>query len=60
MRVLAEGDAPVSPFLNTARAKEIAGRDLASNPLGYARYGIEVVLSLNEWLRRYPVRLHID
>jgi asparagine synthase (glutamine-hydrolysing) len=58
--LLAEGDAPVSPLLDNAKAKEIAGRDLTSNPLGYARYGIEVVLSLNEWLRRYPVRLHID
>jgi len=28
--------------------------------MDYARYGIEVTLSLNEWLRRYPVRLHLD
>ncbi len=27
--------------------------------MDYARYGIEVTLSLNEWLRRYPVRLHL-
>jgi asparagine synthetase B (glutamine-hydrolysing) len=58
--VLADPDAPVLPLLNVAKAREFTEPATAERPMDYARYGIEVVLSLNEWLRRYPVRLHLD
>jgi asparagine synthase (glutamine-hydrolysing) len=58
--LLDEPDAPVLPLLDIAKARELTAPATADRPMDYMRYGIEVVLSLNEWLRRYPVRLHLD
>ena len=55
--VLADPGSPVRPLLDGAHAKAIAERDATAAPLGYERYAIETVLSLDGWLRRYPVRL---
>jgi len=58
--LLDEPDAPVLPLLDIAKARELTEPATTDRPMDYMRYGIEVVLSLNEWLRRYPIRLHID
>ncbi len=58
--ILADPDSPVLPLLDTAKARALTEPATADHPMDYARYGIEVVLSLNEWLRRYPVRLHLN
>ena len=48
------------PLLDVARARAFTEPATADRPMDYARYGIEMVLSLNEWLSRYPVRLHLN
>ncbi|WP_051807728.1 asparagine synthase-related protein [Actinoplanes subtropicus] len=58
--LLADPDAPVLPLLDTVKARALADRAATAGPLGYARFVIEATLSVNEWLRRYPVRLHLD
>jgi asparagine synthase (glutamine-hydrolysing) len=58
--ILADPNAPVLPLLDIAKAREFTQPATADRRMDYARYSIEVVLSLNEWLRRYPVRLHLD
>jgi asparagine synthase (glutamine-hydrolysing) len=57
--LLADRDAPIAPLLDTAKARDVAEREL-TGPLGLLRYGVEVVLSLDGWLRQCPVRLHLD
>ncbi|MEU9793343.1 asparagine synthase (glutamine-hydrolyzing) [Streptomyces sparsogenes] len=50
--LLADGDAPVRPLLDTA-----AARRAADGAAGDARQPIEMALGLDAWLRRYGVEL---
>jgi asparagine synthase (glutamine-hydrolysing) len=55
--VLADSDAPVAALLNTKRIHELLNTPVDSTGFGPARRAVELALGLDQWLRRYPVRL---
>jgi asparagine synthase (glutamine-hydrolysing) len=58
--VLADPGSPVLPLLDTDRVRQLVDAGYEGSMFGAARRGIELVLSLDGWLRRYPVRLEVD
>jgi asparagine synthase (glutamine-hydrolysing) len=55
--VLADPDAPVAALLNARRIHELMNLPVDSTGFGPARRAVELALGLDQWLRRYPVRL---
>ncbi|QJT06327.1 asparagine synthase (glutamine-hydrolyzing) [Streptomyces asoensis] len=53
--VLRDGDAPVQPLLDAAVVAQVSAADASQD----IRPGAELVLGLNDWLRRYNVALEI-
>lgn len=53
--VLRDGDAPVQPLLDAAVVAQASAADASQD----IRPGAELVLGLNDWLRRYNVALEI-
>jgi asparagine synthase (glutamine-hydrolysing) len=58
--LLADPGSPVLPLLDAGRTRRLLRAGEEGSAFGGARQGIELVLSLNAWLRRYPVRLDLD
>jgi asparagine synthase (glutamine-hydrolysing) len=58
--VLADTDAPVAALLNTKRVHALLNTPADSTGFGPARRAVELALSLDQWLRRYPVRLVVN
>jgi asparagine synthase (glutamine-hydrolysing) len=57
--VLDDSRSPLLPLLEPKSARALTEGAYEGNSFGPARRGIEVALSLNEWLSRYPVRLSV-
>ena len=55
--VLDDSGAPVHPLIDLKRVREVMDAAHEGNTFGMARRAAELVISLNEWLSRYPVRL---
>jgi asparagine synthase (glutamine-hydrolysing) len=55
--VLADPLAPLPALLNPKRVRELLDSPLDTNGFAPARRAVELVLALDLWLRRYPVRL---
>jgi hypothetical protein len=47
-------------MLNVPRVREMLDAPLESSGFGPNRRRVELVISLDDWLRRYPVRLRLD
>ncbi|WP_327035467.1 asparagine synthase (glutamine-hydrolyzing) [Micromonospora ureilytica] len=58
--VLTDPGAPVRALLDDNRARALAGAKFEGGALAVARRGVEMLLGLNEWLSRYPVRLELN
>jgi asparagine synthase (glutamine-hydrolysing) len=58
--IAAADGAPTAGLLNTKRIRQILEAPLESSGFGPNRRRIEMVISLDNWLRRYPVRLTLD
>jgi asparagine synthase (glutamine-hydrolysing) len=58
--VFADSDAPVATLLNAKRIHELLKTPADSTGFGPARRAVELALSLDQWLRRYPVRLVVN
>jgi asparagine synthase (glutamine-hydrolysing) len=59
-QILTDGDAPTAGLLNAKRMLEIMEAPLESSGFGPNRRRVEMVISLDDWLRRYPIRLVLD
>jgi asparagine synthase (glutamine-hydrolysing) len=57
--LLDDSSSPLAPLLDPKRAQILAEGAYEGNNLAPKRRGIELALSLNEWLSRYPVRLAV-
>jgi asparagine synthase (glutamine-hydrolysing) len=55
----ADRDAPVAGLLNVERARALAAAPVGTSTANETRSTIELVLRLDDWLRRYDVRLHV-
>ncbi|NJC73327.1 asparagine synthase (glutamine-hydrolyzing) [Planosporangium thailandense] len=56
--ILADADAPVAALLNPKRIHEVLHTPVDdTGGFGPARRAVELALGLDQWLRRYPVRL---
>ena len=55
--LLSDPDAPLRPLLNETRARALATGEYEGGTFGTGRQSMELALTLNEWLTRYPVRL---
>jgi asparagine synthase (glutamine-hydrolysing) len=58
--ILADRASPVVGLLNGQRVREVLDAPLESSGFGPNRRRVELVISLDEWLRRYPVRMRLD
>jgi asparagine synthase (glutamine-hydrolysing) len=58
--LLDDPGSPLLPLLDTGQARSLVDAVHEGSTFGAARRGIELVLSLDGWLRRYPVRLEVD
>jgi asparagine synthase (glutamine-hydrolysing) len=58
--VLTDPDSPVRPLIDDKAAHQLSGGDYEGSSFGAARLGMELILSLDEWLTRYPVSLRLD
>jgi len=57
--MLDDASSPLLPLLDPARARALTEGAYEGNSFGPTRRSIELALSLNEWLGRYPVRLSV-
>ncbi|HKT03266.1 MAG TPA: asparagine synthase (glutamine-hydrolyzing) [Rugosimonospora sp.] len=59
--LLDDPDAPLLPMLDTSAARALVDDSgYEGSTFGGARRSLELTLAVNDWLTRYPVRLHID
>jgi asparagine synthase (glutamine-hydrolysing) len=58
--LLSDADAPLRPMLDDGRARRLIQEDFEGSSFGAARWGMELTLSLNDWLTNYPVSLQLD
>ena len=58
--ILADERAPTAGLLNAKRMLEIMETPLENSGFGPNRRRVEMVISLDDWLRRYPTRLVLD
>ena len=58
--ILADSSSPAVDLLNVARMRELLDGPMESNGFGPTRRKVELMISLDEWLRRYPVQLRLD
>jgi asparagine synthase (glutamine-hydrolysing) len=58
--MLSDANAPLRPLLDDGRARALLQGGFEGSSFGAARWGMELALSLNDWLTRYPVSLHLD
>jgi asparagine synthase (glutamine-hydrolysing) len=57
--LLADRDAPLRPMLDEKAVRSLADGEYEGTSFGPARRGMELLLSTNAWLSRYPVSLHL-
>jgi asparagine synthase (glutamine-hydrolysing) len=57
LEILADRSSPIVDLLDAKRIQQIIDAPLESSGFGPNRRRVEMVLSLDDWLRRYPVRL---
>jgi asparagine synthase (glutamine-hydrolysing) len=55
--IIADGGGPTAGLLNAKRIQEILEAPLESSGFGANRRRMEMVISLDTWLRRYPARI---
>jgi asparagine synthase (glutamine-hydrolysing) len=60
IEILADPASPAVGLFNLARVREVLDTPLESSGFGPNRRRIELVISLDDWLRRYPVRLRLE
>ena len=58
--MLADANAPLRPLLDDGRARRLTQGEFESSSFGAARWGMELALSLNDWMTRYPVSLQLS
>lgn len=58
--ILTDERAPTAGLLNAKRMLEIMETPLENSGFGPNRRRVEMVISLDDWLRRYPTRLVLD
>jgi asparagine synthase (glutamine-hydrolysing) len=58
--ILADRGSPTAGLLNVPRIREILETPLESSGFGPNRRNVELLISLDDWLRRYPIRLRLD
>jgi asparagine synthase (glutamine-hydrolysing) len=58
--ILADRASPAVGLLNVQRVREMLEAPLESSGFGPNRRRVELVISVDEWLRRYPVRMRLD
>jgi asparagine synthase (glutamine-hydrolysing) len=58
-KLLEDQDAPVAGLINRGRVREVLATPLEGSGFGPGRRAVELLLGLDLWLRRYPVRLPI-
>ena len=59
-KILADRASPAVSLFNVPRVREMLDAPLESSGFGPNRRRVELVISLDDWLRRYPVRLRLD
>jgi asparagine synthase (glutamine-hydrolysing) len=59
VRLLDDPDAPIGAVLDVKRVRDVLDAPLDVSGFDPARRGAELALSLDSWLRRYPVRLRL-
>jgi asparagine synthase (glutamine-hydrolysing) len=59
-KILADDASPAVDLLNVPRLRELLDSPLESSGFGPNRRRVELVISLDNWLRRYPVRLRLE
>ncbi|GII21433.1 asparagine synthase (glutamine-hydrolyzing) [Planosporangium mesophilum] len=57
--IVADAQAPASGLLNSKRVHELLEEPTDRTGFGQARRAAELALGLNQWLRRYPVRIAV-
>jgi asparagine synthase (glutamine-hydrolysing) len=57
--LLTDQDAPVLPLLDVRRARAVLDEPVGTETSELSRRTIEFMLSMNDWLRRYDVRLDL-
>jgi asparagine synthase (glutamine-hydrolysing) len=58
--LLADRDAPLRPMLDEKAVRALGEGGYEGSSFGSARRGMELLLSVNAWLSRYPVSLHLE
>ncbi|HEY0531260.1 MAG TPA: asparagine synthase (glutamine-hydrolyzing) [Actinoplanes sp.] len=58
--MLSDANAPLRPLLDDGRARRLIQGGFEGSSFGAARWGMELALSLNDWMTRYPVSLQLD
>lgn len=58
--MLADANAPLRPLLDDGQARRLLSRGFEGSSFGATRWGMELALSLNAWMTRYPVSLQLD
>jgi asparagine synthase (glutamine-hydrolysing) len=58
--LLADSNAPVRPLLEEKATRRLIDGDFEAGSFGGARMGMELALSVNDWLTRYPVSVQLD
>jgi asparagine synthase (glutamine-hydrolysing) len=58
--ILADRSSPALELVNVPRVRELLDEPLEASGFGPKRRRVELVISLDEWLRRYPVQLRLD
>ncbi|MEV6847959.1 asparagine synthase (glutamine-hydrolyzing) [Actinoplanes sp. NPDC051411] len=58
--MLADANSPLRPLLDDGRARRLTREGFEGSSFGAARWGMELALSLNDWMTRYPVSLQLD
>lgn len=57
VEVVDDPQAPIAELINPPRVRETLAAPLEESGFGMSRRSVELLLGLNLWLRRYPVRL---
>ncbi|KUL41645.1 asparagine synthase (glutamine-hydrolyzing) [Actinoplanes awajinensis] len=58
--VLTDPGSPLRPLIDVRAARRLMDGGYEGSSFGIARRGMEMLLSLDEWLTRYPVSLQLD
>jgi asparagine synthase (glutamine-hydrolysing) len=58
--LMSDANAPLRPMLDDGRARRLMREEFEGTSFGAARWGMELALSLNDWMTRYPVSLQLD